>query len=151
MDGNFFPEITSFCKAWICAVKKWNMRRRYWLVRTILCDIQCHVDHNRVNTCRKILFANGATVENIPPTSADLRQHILWAKETVKIYWETKNQTRSISLGIGKSDNKHLRFCSELASACRELTRCSCKTSCRGWCKYFQQELKCTELYSCFW
>ena len=32
-----------------------------------------------VNTCRRILFANGASVENIPPTSAALRQHILRA------------------------------------------------------------------------
>ena len=28
------------------------------------------------NTCRRILFANGASVENTPPTSATLKQHI---------------------------------------------------------------------------
>ena len=30
-----------------------------------------------VNTCTRILFSNEASVENIPPTSAALRQHIL--------------------------------------------------------------------------
>ena len=30
-----------------------------------------------VNTCRRILFANRASVENILPISAALRQHIL--------------------------------------------------------------------------
>ena len=32
-----------------------------------------------INTCRRILFANVASVENIPLISADLRQNILRA------------------------------------------------------------------------
>ena len=32
-----------------------------------------------VYACKRILFANGASVENIPPTSATLRPHIFRA------------------------------------------------------------------------
>ena len=42
----FFPEI--FCETCICAVKKWNIQRRYCLIRTILCcDVQCYKNRNR--------------------------------------------------------------------------------------------------------
>ena len=52
----------------------------------------------------------------------------------------------------GQVDNKYLPFCSELAEGfltCRELIGCSCKMSCRGQCKCFQEELKCSGLCSC--
>ena len=102
-----------------------------------------------------MLFANGALVENIPPTSVAFRQYILRAvlQEQNGRYFEKQRIEQDPSnWGWEKVDNKYLPFWSELVEAslaCRELIKCSCKKSCRGQCKCFQQELKCTKLCSC--
>ena len=67
-----------------------------------------------INTCRRILFANGASVENIPPTSAALRQHILRAVLRAT-KWYTCFEKKRIELdpsnwGWGKVGNKYLPF-----------------------------------------
>ena len=109
-----------------------------------------------VNTCKRILFANRASVENILPTSTALRQHILQAVLQVTNWYRCFEKQRieldPSNWGWENVDSKYLPFWSELAaafSAYRELIKFSCKKSCRGRCKCFQQELKCTELCSC--
>ena len=107
-----------------------------------------------INTCRRMLFANGASVENIPPTA--LRQHILravlQATKWCRCFEKQRTELDPSNWGWEKVDNKYLPFWSELIEAslgCRELIKCNCKRACRGRCKCFQQELKCTELCSC--
>ena len=67
-----------------------------------------------VNTCRRILFANGASVENTPPTSATLKQHILRALfETTKwcrCFEKQRTDPDPSNWGWGKVENKYLSF-----------------------------------------
>ena len=60
-----------------------------------------------VNTSRRILFANGASVENILITSAALRQHVLLVvykqRNGIDVLRNKESRTRSIQLGTGKS------------------------------------------------
>ena len=42
-----------------------------------MCSVTCNATD--VNKCRRILFANGASVESIPTASSALRQHIVRA------------------------------------------------------------------------
>ena len=101
-----------------------------------------------VNTCRRILFANGASVENIAPTSAALKQNILravfQATKWCRCFEKQRTEPDPSNWGWGKVENKYLSFWSELTEAslaCRGLIKCSCKRACRGRCKCFQQEL----------
>ena len=101
-----------------------------------------------VNTCRRILFANGASVENTPPTSAALKQHILravfQATKWCKCFEKQRTEPDPSTWRWEKVEIKYLPFSSELTEAslaCRGLIKCSCKRACRGRCKCFQQEL----------
>ena len=101
-----------------------------------------------VNTCRRILFANGASVENTPPTSAALKQHILravfQATKWCKCFKKQRTEPDPSTWRWEKVEIKYLPFSSELTEAslaCRGLIKCSCKRACRGRCKCFQQEL----------
>ena len=107
-----------------------------------------------VKYCR-ILLANGGSVENIPPTSAALRQNVLrvvlQATKWYRYFEKQRIELDPSNWGWEKVNNKYLPFWSELAEAslaCHELIKCSCKKSCRGRRKCFQQELKSTELCS---
>ena len=100
-----------------------------------------------VNTCRRILFANGASVENIAPTSATLKQNILravfQATKWCRCFEKQKTEPDPSNCGWEKIENKYLPFWSELTEAslaCRGLIKCSCKRACKGQCKCFQQE-----------
>ena len=101
-----------------------------------------------VNTCRRILFANGASVENIAPTSAALKQNILravlQATKWCRCFEKQRIEPDPSNWGWEKVENKYLPFWSELTEAslaCCGLIKCSCKRACRGRCKCFQQEL----------
>ena len=77
-----------------------------------------------VNEARKRLFAFGnRQLENIPPTSSALLQHVKRAVFQAFHVW-------------GQS---------LVAKSCRELIKCAC----RGRCKCYQSNLPCTQLCAC--
>ena len=97
-----------------------------------------------VNRCRRILSANGASLENIPPTSVALRQHIsraiLQATKWYRCFEKQRIELDPFNWGWEKVDNKCLPFWNELAPAsiaCRELIKFGCKKSGIGQCKCF--------------
>lgn len=76
----FSRNYESACKTCICAVKS-----EIYKIDIALLEQYIVVMNNAtwittdVNTCRRVLFANEASEENIFPTSAAPRQHILQA------------------------------------------------------------------------
>ena len=75
-----------------------------------------------VNTCRRILFANGAPVENIPPTSAALKQDILQAvfqaTKWCRCFEKQRTEPDPSNWGWEKVENKYLP-----SLACRGLIK----------------------------
>ena len=111
-----------------------------------------------VNAARQSLFSQGnRTIENIPPTKAALEQHVKRAAYQGGIIWgqamvcsqEIVNPTE---WGWKLNDGVYSPIWTELpdaAKVCQELIHCSCKKACRGLCKCYKANMRCTALCVC--
>ena len=95
--------------------------------------------------------------EAIPPTRAALLQHVkraayqagcIWGQSTV---WQTESQSPANWGWIKKGDMWQIVWTDlpPIAESCQQLTKCGCKTECRGRCKCYKFGLECTALCSC--
>ena len=111
-----------------------------------------------VDAARLELFARKQRpYEAIPPTQAALLQHAkraayqagcIWSQSTVR-----QPETPTPADWGWKQQGNLWQVCwttlPPIASSCQELTKCGCKTECRGRCKCYRLSLTCTALCSC--
>jgi len=111
-----------------------------------------------IDEARLDMFARKQrSYEAIPPTRAALIEHAkraayqagcIWGQATV-CQMETQNPG---DWGWKKQDDMWQIFwttLSPIAQSCQQLTKCGCKTECRGRCKCYRFGLPCTALCSC--
>ena len=112
-----------------------------------------------VDAARQTLFArNSKSLENIPPTEAALRQHILrtvlqsghvWGQSLKK----DPHLPSPANWGWQRKDtNPWMPIWTTLEpaqDACNELIKCGCKQGCRGRCSCRKANLPCTALCFC--
>lgn len=115
---------------------------------------------SNVNDARKYLFTQkNRSIDNIPPTSAALRQHIKRAVYQAGICWSQMTvlapRLQSPSdWGWIKTDgrwNVHWTDLPQASKACRQLVRCGCSSSigCKTRCTCIKAALQCTALCKC--
>ena len=115
----------------------------------------------RVDAARKDLFTlKGRSIDNIPPSSSTLQQHIKRAAYQAGYCWgqALDKQQQSPSPGSWgwkrSKDRPWEPFWTALqqtSESCAELVKCGCKSEngCRGRCKCVKAELNCTALCKC--
>ena len=111
------------------------------------------------NECRRDLFCQGRSIDNIPPTSAALKMHTLRASYIAGHVWgqcTIANQVLPDPVDWGWKEVEgnfvpHWTYLPEASIGIRDLIRCSCKSDkgCRKRCKCVQSDLQCTELCQC--
>ena len=100
-----------------------------------------------VNEARRILLArDNRSIENIPPTTAALKEHILRCILQASKWFQSLNKqydNRDPCLwGQQRVENKVL-------PRWTKLMKCSCKKSCSGRYNCYKADLQCTELCKC--
>jgi len=114
-------------------------------------------DTMEVNEARKQLFTQKSrTLENIPPTQAALRQHIMRATYQANIWNQALVPDPELA---SPSDWGWVKDATgwqplwttlpEASQSCYELIHCGCKQGCTGRCKCNKAALMCTALCSC--
>jgi len=105
----------------------------------------------------ELLSRKQRSYDVIPPTQAALIQHnkravyqagCIWGQATI-CQMETNSPA---DWGWKKQGDMCQIFWTALppiAQSCQELTKCDCKTECRGRCKCYRFSLPCTALCSC--
>ena len=111
-----------------------------------------------VNSARLNLFTKRTRqIDNIPPTSAALLQHVKRAVYQAGHIWGQSSVASPIlpspsdwgwqnPLGQWEPYWTHLP---EAALACRELIKCACLKGCKTRCGCIREGLKCTALCTC--
>ena len=110
-----------------------------------------------VNFARRWLFTKkGRTIDNCPPTSDALRQHIQRAVLQCSIWreaWITNHvelDPRKFGWVVNNDDFSPLWMTNpEASKSCQELVKCGCKKACSGRCKCKKAGFVCTELCFC--
>ena len=114
--------------------------------------------YKNVNEARKRLFAFGnRQLENIPPTSSALLQHVKHAVFQAGHVWGPSLVANASVPSpsdwgwerIGDAWTPKLSTLAEASKSCRELVKCACKSICRGRCKCYKSNLPCTQLCAC--
>lgn len=114
-------------------------------------------DGKKVNDARRYLFTTrGKAIENIPPTSAALKEHVkrsvLQARKWYNCLDALRVEQDPVNWGWMKDDNKFTPVWSslpELSNVTMVLIRCG-HTDCElGRCKCRKNGLRCTELCGC--
>ena len=111
----------------------------------------------KVNQARKELFTKKSrSLENIPPTQAALKQHVLRAQLQAMIWINACVKAPPLhdpgKFGWVRENNKWKPFWTDLpqaAKSCYELIKCGCKKGCIRNCKCRNTQLKCTALCAC--
>ena len=114
----------------------------------------------RVNETRQMLFTrSNRSIENLPPTSAALKQHVKrstlqamkWRASLNKCAEAKDPQEWGWKLKAGGTGFvPHWSDLPEVSKACGELLKCGCKINCSsGRCKCVKAELSCTTLCGC--
>ena len=106
--------------------------------------------------CRRKLFCQGRSIDNIQPTSVILWKHTLWSCYITGHMWAQLVIRVQTLLPLEncwwKFENSklipHWIDLPEAAAAIRDLIKCACEPEkgCRGWCKCVQSQLPCAEL-----
>ena len=114
--------------------------------------------YQNVNEAWKRLFAFGnRQLENIPPTSSALLQHVKRAVFQAGQAWGQYLVANAIVPSpsdwgwerIGEAWTAKWSTLAEASKSSRELEKCACKSICRGRCKYYKSNLPCTQLCAC--
>ena len=112
----------------------------------------------KCDDARRELFTHGArTLENIPPTSASLHEHVKGSVYQAGYVWSQSllpnpRLPNPGDWGWTKDNGMWTLFWTplpEAAKGCYELIHCSCKIRCKPPCRCATSNLKCTELCSC--
>lgn len=113
---------------------------------------------SNINDARLDLFARKQrSYDSIPPTRGALVEHIKRATYMAGCIW---GQSVSCNMSIvspggfgwiKKGDTWQIVWTkvAPIAESCQQLTKCGCKSECRGRCKCFKLSLPCTALCSC--
>ena len=112
-----------------------------------------------VDAARQTLFArNSKSLENIPPTEAALRQHILrTVLQSGHVWGQSLEKDPYLPSPANwgwqrKDTNPWMPIWTTLEpaqDACKELIKCGCKQGCRGRCSCRKANLPCTALCFC--
>ena len=112
-----------------------------------------------VNECRRALFCQGRSIDNIPPTGEALKMHTLRSSYIAGHIWGQSTVPKQTlpepnAWGWKEEDGKFFPYWTtlpEAAAGIRDLVKCSCnlQKGCKGRCKCVQSELQCTELCRC--
>ena len=111
-----------------------------------------------VNKVRKHLFAQKSRdIENIPPTSDALEEHVKRAVYQAGYVWRQllvcwQELPSPASWGWQRKGDSWTPIWMKLPvvqEACAELVCCHCKISCKGNCKCHKANLPCTSLCGC--
>ena len=111
-----------------------------------------------IDKARKKLFARKNNVELIPPTKADLEEHVKRAAYQGGHVWgqvllPAPELPAATSWGWIKSEDglhdPHWTRLPQAAQSCRELLSCKCKMGCVNRCKCKKAALECTALCLC--
>lgn len=109
------------------------------------------------NEARRDLFTGGRSIENVPPTSDALLQHVKRSVYQAGFIWSQclvpcPFYPNAELWGWTRMDGKLEPLWTTLPQAskgCRSLIRCGCKVRCSGRCQCSNSNLKCTELCTC--
>ena len=111
-----------------------------------------------VNDCRRILYTRkNRAIENIPPTSDALLQHVKRASLQAHLWISCLSndvpQYNPLEWGWTVSDDSSYiplwKTIPDMSSHCSELVCCSCKSGCSKSCKCRKNGLRCTKLCGC--
>ena len=113
----------------------------------------------KVNELGKILYTNGKSIENIPPTEGALHQHI-WRSAYQANVWDQLSAIQELpelsQCGWTKIEGQWGPLWTTLpdvSETLQILASCGCKSSCksknRNRCKCFKAGLNCTLLCKC--
>lgn len=111
-----------------------------------------------VDEARFNLFARKQrSFESIPPTKAALAQHVKRAAYQAGCIWSQVLECQPVAVSPaewgwrkeGESWSIVWTTLPSVAQSCQQLTRCQCKTLCRGRCKCYKFGLNCTAMCSC--
>ena len=108
-----------------------------------------------VNEARKQMFSHNRKIENVPPTAKALEEHVKRATYTAGFIWGKTLQADPIAPSPEhwgwtkdpKSSSLTPKWTTllEASKACKELTKCRCKSRCiKQWCKCVQAGLPCS-------
>jgi hypothetical protein len=114
-------------------------------------------DGTKVNDAMRYLFTTrGKAIENIPPTSAALKEHVKRSVLQARKWYNCLDCLRvehdPVNWGWMKEDNKFLPVWSslpELSNVTKVLIRCGHTDCGLGSCKCRKNGLRCTELCGC--
>ena len=108
------------------------------------------------NECRRELFCQGRSIDNIPPTGAALWKHVLRAAYYAGYVWSQSLVPIQVlpspeDWGWKLEDSSYIPEWTDLPEASigvRALIKCKCnpEKGCRGRCKCLNAHLPCTEL-----
>ena len=112
-----------------------------------------------LTTLENIFSPEKSSIDNIPPTSAALRQHVKRAVYQTGISWSdmtilARRLQSPSDWGWIKTDgrwNVHWTDLPQASKACRQLVRCGCSSSigCKTRCTCIKAALQCTALCKC--
>ena len=110
-----------------------------------------------VNTARAHLFSSGnRQIDNIPPTSAALLQHLRRAILQNHVWYQSLTPLQNLPdpsdwgwLKVEEGWQPFWTTLPEAAKACLELIKCGCQKGCSGRCKCHKFNLSCTYLCVC--
>ena len=114
--------------------------------------------HEKVNEARHAMFADGVSIENIPPTEGALLQKCKRAV-LASISWHSACDKEppkpdAAAFGWKKENGRWMPHWSDLPivmNAIKELISCGCKKKCVGKCKCLQfPGLDCTPACACY-
>lgn len=129
------------------------------LERFVVLMYQRTSELSKVDMARQKMFPkHSKALENIPPTAAALRQHILRAAYQCGYIWgqslvKEPPLSSPSNWGWQREDGKPWRpvwtTLPQAQDSCYELIRCGCKQGCRGRCTCLKANLQCTGLCFC--
>ena len=112
-----------------------------------------------VNAARQNLFCKSSRlVENLPPTAAALKQHVLRSVYQASHVWRQALDSKPSlpnpgdwgwDKTLGNVWHPLWTLLGQAQELCYELIHCGCKKSCTGNCKCSKASLSCTALCSC--
>ena len=111
-------------------------------------------EYANINQCRQYLFTRmSRSIENCPPTSNVLEQHMKWAQLQASIWVNALKEDIIVDptqWGLEREKNYFKPLCSTLqkvADVCPQLKRCQCKKQCGKSCICFKNGFSCS--YRC--
>ena len=154
------PEMTAvFARLGSRGIDSEISARDFRLLQRFVCVMYRRTSpHEKVNEARHAMFADGVSIENIPPTEGALLQKCKRAV-LASIPWHSACDKEppkpdAAAFGWKKENGRWMPHWSDLPivmNAIKELISCGCKKKCVGKCKCLQfPGLDCTPACACY-